>query len=80
MPKLPRNITGKYLSKFLKKYGYIVTRQTGSHIRLTNSFPDHTHNLTIPDHRPIKVGTLNRILADIANNLNISKADLIAGL
>ncbi len=32
--KLPRDLGGEELAKLLKKYGYEVTRQTGSHMRL----------------------------------------------
>jgi predicted RNA binding protein YcfA (HicA-like mRNA interferase family) len=35
--KLPRDITGNDLAKALRKLGYQVTRQTGSHIRLSTS-------------------------------------------
>ncbi len=79
MPKIPRNIYGKDLCKVLKKYGYEKTRQTGSHIRLTKS-SNPIHNITIPNHKPIKVGTLNKILTDISNHLNISKSELISNL
>jgi predicted RNA binding protein YcfA (HicA-like mRNA interferase family) len=33
--KLPRDLTGTELVKALRPLGYRVTRQTGSHIRLT---------------------------------------------
>ena len=33
--RLPRNISGDDLVKALSHYGYEVTRQTGSHVRLT---------------------------------------------
>jgi len=33
--KLPRNISGAELAGALKKLGYQITRQTGSHLRLT---------------------------------------------
>jgi predicted RNA binding protein YcfA (HicA-like mRNA interferase family) len=33
--KLPRNLSGNDLAQALKKLGYDVTRQTGSHLRLT---------------------------------------------
>ena len=35
--KLPRNESGSSLILKLAKIGYLVTRQKGSHIRLTNS-------------------------------------------
>jgi predicted RNA binding protein YcfA (HicA-like mRNA interferase family) len=44
-----------------------VTRQTGSHIRLTTT--DEAHHITIPNHNPIKVGTPRSILRDIAGRL-----------
>lgn len=34
--KLPRDLSGEVLAKALEKLGYIIDRQTGSHIRLTN--------------------------------------------
>jgi predicted RNA binding protein YcfA (HicA-like mRNA interferase family) len=33
--KLPRDLAGKDLAKALRKVGYEVTRQSGSHLRLT---------------------------------------------
>lgn len=35
--KIPRDVSGEILSNLLKKYGFEVTRQTGSHIRLTTT-------------------------------------------
>lgn len=74
--KLPRNVSARELIRSLGKIGYEVSRQKGSHIRLTCKFPKE-HHITIPDHDPIKVGTLSSILADIAMNRNQSKEDLI---
>jgi predicted RNA binding protein YcfA (HicA-like mRNA interferase family) len=33
--KITRDISGEDLIKLVRHYGYIVTRQTGSHIRLS---------------------------------------------
>lgn len=33
--KIPRYLSGDKLIKLLKPFGYSITRQTGSHIRLT---------------------------------------------
>ena len=33
--RIPRNISGLELAKLLKPLGYKVTRQVGSHMRLT---------------------------------------------
>jgi predicted RNA binding protein YcfA (HicA-like mRNA interferase family) len=77
MPKLPRNLTGLELCKRLAKFGYKQTRQTGSHIRVTRISDEAEHHVTIPAHDPIKIGTLNAILTDIANHLGIAKNELL---
>ena len=79
-PKTPRNVSGSDLIKLFSKYGYEVVRQKGSHIRLSRTSGEGTHNLTIPNHNPIKLGTFNAILSDAANQLKISKDDLIGNL
>ena len=35
MPRIPRDLSGTELARKLGAYGYQVTRQTGSHVRLT---------------------------------------------
>ena len=73
--KLPRDISGNQLIKNLKPLGYIVTRQTGSHIR-SSTEQNGQHHITIPKHDPLKIGTLAAILADIAIHFNLSKSEL----
>jgi len=73
--KLPRDISGTQLIKNLKPLGYTVTRQTGSHIRLSTD-QNGQHHITIPQHDPLKIGTLAAILADIAAHFNLSKNEL----
>ena len=77
--KLPRDVNGEELAKFLKKYDFQITRQTGSHMRLTTIIKGEYH-ITIPKHNPLKVGTLSWILTDIANYLKINKQSLIEKL
>ena len=77
--KIPRDIGGEELAKLLKKYGYQITRQTGSHIRLTTNLKG-AHHITIPRHKPLKVGTLNSILSEIAKYLELDKQMLIKEL
>ena len=77
--KIPRDLSGNDLIKALKSYGYIATRQTGSHIRLTTQ-QEGTHHVTIPNHSPIKIGTLSAIIADIALHFNKPKEILLAEL
>ncbi len=47
--KLPRDISGKDLIKALSSLDYEVTRQTGSHIRLTTKL-NGEHHITVPAH------------------------------
>jgi len=74
--KLPRDIGGVELARLLARYGYKITRQTGSHMRLTSMLKGE-HHITIPRHKPLKVGTLNGILSDIALYLEKDKQILI---
>ena len=74
--KLPRSVSGAELVKALKRLGYEVTRQTGSHIRLTLQVPKQ-HHLTIPNHDPIKVGTLAAIIGDVSAQLDIARDELV---
>jgi len=69
--KLPRDLSGKDLAKKLQLLGYEISHQTGSHIRLT-SREKGEHNITIPAHNPLKIGTLNAILRDISAHFGIS--------
>lgn len=46
----------------LKRDGWIVVRQRGSHIRLQKRLSDELLKLTVPAHRPIKRSTLAHIL------------------
>lgn len=78
--RIPRDIDGKQLTILLAKYGYKVTRQTGSHIRLTSTICGEEHHVTIPDHNPLRIGTLSAVLVDIANYLNVSKDEIVVKL
>ena len=78
--KIPRDINAKDLIKYLSKMGYEQSRQTGSHIRLSVKVNSNLFHITIPNHNPIKVGTLNNILKEISNQLSISKDDLMQKL
>ena len=67
------------LANRLGRLGYTITRQTGSHLRLSTSERDQ-HHVTIPNHHPLKVGTLAGILNDVAAHLEISRDELIQRL
>lgn len=76
-PRAPRDVSGKDLIKVLSKYGYEVVRQAGSHIRLSIALNDGVKNITIPNHDPIKLGTLMAIINYVSEQLKINKEDII---
>jgi len=73
--KVPRDVNASELIKLLERYGYIAVRQTGSHIRLSKTIDDKEHAITVPNHKPIKIGTLHNIAKDIcfSNNFDINE-------
>jgi predicted RNA binding protein YcfA (HicA-like mRNA interferase family) len=77
--RIPRDLSGKDLIKRLERLGYRVTRQTGSHIRLSCDQPK-AHHITIPNHEPLRVGTLSAILAEIAASRQLTRDDLLRKL
>jgi len=77
--RLPRDLGGDELAVLLRQYSYQVTRQTGSHIRLT-TYQGGEHHITIPRHKWLRVGTLRAILNDVAQHLGVEKNELIESL
>ncbi len=77
--RIPRDLTGEALIKLLKPFGYSVTRQSGSHIRLTTG-QNGEHHITIPNHKPLKIGTLSAIISEIASHFNKTKEELFKEL
>ena len=73
--RLPRDVSGDELAKALGELGYRVTRQTGSHLRLT-TFERGERHITIPRHAALRVGTLAGILGDVAQHFVVTKDDL----
>lgn len=77
--RVPRDLSGQELIRHLAKLGYSVTRQTGSHVRLT-SLEGGEHHVTIPNHDPLRRGTLEAILSGIALHRGISRDKLLERL
>ena len=61
MTKVPTLPYDKVITA-LKRDGWVVVRQRGSHIRLQKHTRSEVMKLTVPAHRPIKRSTLSRIL------------------
>ncbi len=77
--RMPRDLSGKELINRLERLGYRVTRQTGSHIRLSCDQPK-AHHITIPNHDPLRIGTLSAILVDIAASRQLTRDELLRKL
>lgn len=58
--RIPRDLSGADLVERLGRLGYEVTRQSGSHVRLTTHARGE-HHITVPKHDPLRIGTLAAI-------------------
>ena len=61
MTKVP-SLSYQQIIKALRRDGWVVVPQKGSHIRLQKNIGDKTLKLTIPAHNPVKRSTLAHIL------------------
>ena len=77
--RIPRDLSGSELVRALAVLGYSVTRQTGSHLRLTTAERGE-HHVTVPKHDDLRLGTLSAILSDVAEHLGMGGADLVERL
>ena len=77
--RVPRDLDAPELIKALARLGYRTVRQSGSHIRLQADQPK-PHALTIPNHSPLKLGTLMAILNEVAQHHEVSRDDLVRRL
>ncbi len=61
MTKVP-SLDYEKVIKALRRDGWVVVRQRGSHIRLQKHTASETLKIIVPAHRPIKRSTLSHIL------------------
>ncbi len=61
MSKVP-SLNYQQVIKALRRDGWIVIRQRGSHIRLQKRLPNEMLKIIVPAHRPVKRSTLSHIL------------------
>ena len=74
--KLPRDVSGSALQLSLRRLGYEVVRQRGSHVRMTTQV-NGEHHEGIPQHNPIRAKTLSSILKSIARHHGMSVEELL---
>jgi predicted RNA binding protein YcfA (HicA-like mRNA interferase family) len=73
--KLPRELYGRDLARILCiRWSYRQVNQVGSHIVLQTETPQR-HRLSVPDHKPLRIGTLNAILRQVAAVAGVTAAD-----
>lgn len=78
--KIPRDLYGRELAAALcRSWRYQKVNQVGSHIILQTEEPVH-HRLSVPDHKPLRLGTLNAILRDVAAAKRATREEILASL
>jgi predicted RNA binding protein YcfA (HicA-like mRNA interferase family) len=78
--KIPRDLSGAQLVKILcRDWNYRFIHQEGSHIILETDTPLH-QRLSIPNHNPVRVGTLNSIVRAISLHKGIERQQLLENL
>ena len=68
------------MARALRRYGYEVIRQSGSHIQLQSTILGLQHTVTVPAHKVLKLGTLQSILSRVSNHLKMNRSELIKEL
>jgi predicted RNA binding protein YcfA (HicA-like mRNA interferase family) len=59
--KLPTDLSGRDVRAALERIGFVFRRQKGSHMILRR---DQPYGRVVPDHQPVRLGTLRSIIAD----------------
>ena len=70
--KIPRDVNGVEAARALKRLGFISVRQTGSHLILRKG----GRTVVVPQHKPLKPGTLKGIIEQAGLTLE----EFVAGL
>ena len=78
--KVPRDLSGAQLIKVLcRDWGYREVHQEGSHVILQTETPSH-QRLSVPQHNPLRVGTLNAIVRAVATPKGVDRQPLLDSL
>jgi len=74
--KLPRGVSADRLIRALGRLCYTVIRQKGSHVRLFHKAAP-VHSISVPLHDPLKLGTFQGILVEVAQAQSVSIQDIL---
>ena len=78
--KIPRDVSGRDLADTLcRRWRYVRVHQVGSHIILETSEPTH-QRIAIPDHDPVRLGTLISSSASSPEHKGVTRDAIIATL
>jgi predicted RNA binding protein YcfA (HicA-like mRNA interferase family) len=78
--KVPRDASGAHLIKTLcRDWDYQILHQEGSHVILQTKTPGH-QRLSVPNHNPLRIGTLNGILRTVAAHKGVDRQALLDSL
>jgi predicted RNA binding protein YcfA (HicA-like mRNA interferase family) len=78
--KVPRDLGGTELIKVLcRDWDYRQLHQEGSHVILQTETPGH-QRLSVPNHNPLRVGTLNSILRAVAAHKGVDRQTILDSL
>jgi len=78
--KIPRDMSGQELVQALcRDWGYLYVHQEGSHVVIETEEPSH-QRLSIPNHRPLRVGLLASILRAVANHKRVERQKILESL
>lgn len=56
--KIPRDVNGAEAARALRRAGFEILRQTGSHLIMRKD----SRTVVVPQHKPIKPGTLKGMI------------------
>jgi predicted RNA binding protein YcfA (HicA-like mRNA interferase family) len=78
--KIPRDLAGRRLIKVLcRSWGYREVNRVGSHVVLETEDPSH-QRISVPDHKALRIGTLNSILRAVARHKGVSRDAILSSL
>ncbi len=60
----------------MPRWSYRVVHQEGSHIILQTDVPSH-QRLSVPNHNPLRVGTLNGIVRVVSAHKGVERQQLL---
>ncbi|SEF56380.1 HicA toxin of toxin-antitoxin [Bryocella elongata] len=78
--KVPRSVNGiDFANHLIRRWHFVELRQTGSHIIVRTETPSR-RTLSIPAHKPLRSGTFQDLLDDVAHHKGLSREDVLRDL